>query len=115
MPEAAAVDPAANGDGEHAAYFDAWRGGVLDTMIGMPASAEERTTKHYAQINAGILDKEAREQFAFPAQYMFKDVPDYENIDDPVALLLAEMDRFNIRRGMINVGTNPVEIGRAHV
>ena len=91
------------------AYFDAWRSGVLDTMIGMPASAEERKTKHYAQINAGILDKEAREKFAFPAQYMFKDVPDYGDvIDDPVALLLAEMDRFNIARGMINVGTNPV-------
>ncbi len=91
------------------AYFDAWRGGVLDTMIGMPASAEERKTKHYAQINAGILDKEAREKFAFPAQYMFKDVPNYGDvIDDPVALLLAEMDRFNIARGMINVGTNPV-------
>ena len=106
MPDQATASPTAD---DHAAYFDAWRGGVLDTMIGMPASAEERKTKHYAQINAGILDKEAREQFAFPAQYMFKDVPDYGDvIDDPVALLLAEMDRFNIGRGMINVGTNPV-------
>ena len=109
MPDPTAASPDSNDHGDHAAYFDAWRGGVLDTMIGMPASAEERKTKHYAQINAGILDKEAREQFAFPAQYMFKDVPDYGDvIDDPVALLLAEMDRFNIGRGMINVGTNPV-------
>ena len=60
------------------AYFDAWRGGVVDTMIGMPASRERAQSKHYAEMNAGILDKEAREQFTFPAQYMFKDVPDYE-------------------------------------
>ena len=90
------------------AYFDAWQGGVVDTMIGMPASSAERNTKHYAQMNAGILDKEAREKFTFPAQYMFKDVPDYGEVDDPVALLLAEMDRFNITRGMINVATNVV-------
>ena len=59
-------------------------------------------------MNAGILDKEAREQFTFPAQYMFKDVPDYGEVDDPVAVLLAEMDRFNIIVGMLNVSTNPV-------
>ena len=90
------------------AYFEAWRGGVVDTMMGMPASTGERSAKHYAQINAGILDKEARERFTFPAQYMFKDVPDYGDVDDPVALLLAEMDRFNITHGMINVATNEV-------
>ncbi|MGZ6950972.1 MAG: amidohydrolase family protein [Acidimicrobiia bacterium] len=90
------------------AYFDAWRAGVVDTMMGMPASSAERKSKHYAQMNAGILDKEAREQFAFPAQYMFKDVPDHGDVDDPVALLIAEMDRFNITHGMINVATNEV-------
>ncbi len=99
------TDPASP---EPNAYFDAWQGGVVDTMIGMPASSAERNTKHYAQMNAGILDKEAREKFTFPAQYMFKDVPEYGEVDDPVALLLAEMDRFNITRGMINVATNAV-------
>ena len=29
------------------AYFDAWRGGVVDTMIGVPASPEQRKTEHY--------------------------------------------------------------------
>jgi predicted TIM-barrel fold metal-dependent hydrolase len=90
------------------AYFEAWNGGVVDTMIGMPATAADRKREHYDKFASQILDKEAREQFSFPAQYMFKDVPDYESIDDPVALLLAEMDRFQIRYGMINVGTNPV-------
>jgi hypothetical protein len=39
------------------AYFDAWKAGVVDTMMGMPASSAERKTKHYAQMNAGILYK----------------------------------------------------------
>jgi predicted TIM-barrel fold metal-dependent hydrolase len=90
------------------AYFQAWRGGVVDTMIGVPASPEQRKAEHYQKMNAGILDKEAREKFTFPAQYMFKDVPDYGDVDDPVALLLAEMDRFNISVGMLNVSTNAV-------
>jgi len=90
------------------AYFDAWQGGVVDTMIGVPASPEQRKHEHYAKMNAGILDKEAREQFTFPAQYMFKDVPDYGDVEEPVEILLAEMDRFNISVGMLNVSTNPV-------
>ena len=91
-----------------AAYFDAWRGGVVDTMLGVPASPEQRNAEHYQKMNAGILDKEAREQFTFPAQYMFKDVPDYGDVAEPVEVLLAEMDRFNVARGMLNVSTNPI-------
>jgi hypothetical protein len=90
------------------AFFDAWRGGVVDTMIGVPASPEQRKAEHYQKMNAGILDKEAREKFTFPAQYMFKDVPDYGDVDEPVPLLLAEMDRFNVSVGMLNVSTNPI-------
>jgi predicted TIM-barrel fold metal-dependent hydrolase len=89
------------------AYFDAWRDGVVDTMIGIPATAAQRKSEHYEKINAQVLDREAREQFSFPAQYMFKDVPSYEDIDDPVELLVAEMDRFNVQVGMLNVATNP--------
>jgi uncharacterized protein len=32
----------------------------------------------------------------FPAEYMFKGVPTYEQLDDPVAQVLAEMDRHGI-------------------
>ena len=83
------------------AYFEAWRGGVVDTMIGIPATAEQRKREHYDRFASQILDKEAREQFTFPAQYMFKDVPDFDAIDDPVALLVAEMDRFNVRWALL--------------
>lgn len=90
------------------AYFEAWRGGVVDTMIGIPATAADRKRDHYDKFASQILDKEAREQFTFPAQYMFKDVPDFDSIEDPVALLVAEMDRFHVQWGLLNVGSNPV-------
>src|SRR4029078_7428434 len=90
------------------AYFDAWRAGGVDTMIGVPASPEQRKAEHYQKMNAGILDKEAREKFTFPAQYMFKDIPDYDDVAEPVEVLLAEIDRFNVARGMLNVSTNPI-------
>ena len=76
------------------AYFEAWRGGVIDTMIGVPASHEQRSADYYQKMNAGILDKEAKEKFKFPAEYMFKDVPDHGDVEEPVEFLLAEMDRY---------------------
>jgi predicted TIM-barrel fold metal-dependent hydrolase len=88
------------------AYFDAWEGGVVDLMIGIPATAADRKSQHYDKFASQILDKEAREQFTFPAQYMFKAVPDYDEIDDPIELLVAEMDRFKISRAMINVASS---------
>ena len=38
-----------------------------------------------------------------PAGYMFKDVPSWDEIDDPLELTLAEMDRFGITRFLTNV------------
>ncbi len=89
------------------AFAEAVGGGVVDLMMGIPATAAERKAQHYDKFASQILDKEAREQFTFPAQYMFKDVPSYDEIHDPIELLVTEMDRFHITRGMINVSTNP--------
>ena len=93
-------------DSVNPAYFAAWEGGVVDLMMGIPATAAERKTQHYDKFASQILDKEAREQFTFPAQYMFKDIPNYDEIDDPIDLLVTEMDRFKISHGMVNVATN---------
>ena len=38
---------------------------------------------------------------------MFKSVPRYDEIDDPVALVLAECDRFGIRTAMLGLGQEP--------
>jgi uncharacterized protein len=77
--------------------------GIVDTMIGFPHPDMKET---YAFITKQTKDKQSKEEFAFPAEYMFKDVPEKElmNSDDPVSVTLAEMDRWGIEKGLIGVG-----------
>jgi len=79
--------------------------GIIDLMMGMPSPREEMKRK-YDFLKANFKDAESREEFEFPAEYMFKDVPKYDDVEDPVEFLLAEMDRFGIERAMINVAEN---------
>jgi predicted TIM-barrel fold metal-dependent hydrolase len=80
-------------------------GGVVDLMIGIPAPTGEQAEK-YQKYLAQLRDRESKEDFTFPAQYMFKNVPEFADLDDPVGVLLAEMDTYGIRVGMLNVATN---------
>jgi predicted TIM-barrel fold metal-dependent hydrolase len=77
--------------------------GIVDTMIGFP----HRDMKDaYRFITRQTKDRESREQFAFPVEYMFKDVP-YKaapDVDDPIGATLREMDRWGIDKGLIGVG-----------
>ena len=77
-------------------------GGIIDTMIGFPHEDMKAT---YAFITKQTNDRESKEDFAFPAQYMFKDVPDEKltGTADPIALTLREMDLHGIGRGLIGV------------
>jgi hypothetical protein len=77
--------------------------GIIDTMIGFPAKDMKET---YAFITRQTRDRESREQFEFPAEYMFKNSPDKDlkDVADPVAVTLGEMDRWGVERGMIGVG-----------
>src|SRR5436853_6558848 len=74
--------------------------GVIDLMIGFP-QADRR--HNYQFLRANLRDRESLEEFEFPAQYMFKDVPHPEAGDDPVRFLLEQMDRFGIEKGMLGV------------
>ncbi|HYZ99568.1 MAG TPA: amidohydrolase family protein [Acidimicrobiales bacterium] len=80
-----------------AAPFDI---GIIDTMIGFPAGDMRQ---QYAFITRQTRDKESKEDFEFPVEYMFKDVPDkrLEGADDPVAVTLHEMDRWGVEKGVI--------------
>lgn len=73
---------------------------IIDTMIGFPHEGWDQ----YAFIRRQTKDRESREDFEFPAEYMFKGVPKDLPTDDPVAFTRREMDRFGIRRGLIGVG-----------
>jgi uncharacterized protein len=76
--------------------------GIIDTMIGFPAKDMKAV---YAFITKQTRDRQSREEFEFPAEYMFKNPPDKDlrNVPDPVAVTLGEMDRWGVEKGMIGV------------
>jgi hypothetical protein len=60
----------------------------------------------YRFITQQTKDTQSKEEFKFPAEYMFKDVPEktLEGSDDPIGVTLREMDLWGIERGLIGVG-----------
>jgi predicted TIM-barrel fold metal-dependent hydrolase len=77
--------------------------GIIDTMIGFPHRDMQDT---YAFITRQTKDRESKESFQFPVEYMFKDVPDKRltDVDDPIAHTLEQMDRWGVERGMVGIG-----------
>jgi len=88
------------------AFEEARAGGVVDTMIGFPAPREE-TIHHYDFIRKQAMDAETQDM-EFPAQYMFKGVPKFEEVDDPVEMLVGLMDQFGISKALTGM---PVDGG----
>ena len=86
------------------AFEDAQAGGVIDLFLSMPDSKEKQARK-FDNIRRIANDAESKEM-AMPAQYMFKGVPTYDQVDDPVALALGEMDKHNVRRALMAVHEN---------
>jgi predicted TIM-barrel fold metal-dependent hydrolase len=75
--------------------------GIVDLMIGFPSAEASR---HYEGIRA--LTKDAASQdMEFPAEYMFKGVPNQaEDGRDPVETTLEAMDKHGIAIGMVSLG-----------
>jgi predicted TIM-barrel fold metal-dependent hydrolase len=79
---------------------------VIDLMMGLP---EGHKKDWYGFLRKGFMDDESKDM-EFPAQYMFKNVPsDIDENADPIAVVLEEMDHFNIAKAMLGIG------GRADV
>ena len=77
--------------------------GVIDLMIGFP-SAEAR--RHYDFLKTQLRDDESR-GMEFPAEYMFKGVPNYvEEGQDPVEVTLAAMDAHGVAMGLVGIGAD---------
>lgn len=79
---------------------------VIDTMIGFPHEGSAQ----YDFIRKQTKDRQSREDFEFPVEYMFKDVPKGLPTDDPVSLVLQQMDRFGIEKAMIGVGEDSAQL-----
>lgn len=76
--------------------------GAIDTMLGFPHADMAQT---YAFITRQTKDRESKEDFAFPAEYMFKDVPEKKlDTSDPVGVTLREMDLWGIEKGLVGIG-----------
>jgi uncharacterized protein len=75
---------------------------VIDLMFQIP---EGHKRDYYHFLAANLRDAESLEDFEFPAQYMFKDIPpDLPEDADPVVAALEAMDRHGIERAMLGVG-----------
>jgi len=75
--------------------------GVIDLMLGIPEGSKQNW---YGFLRAGLMDRQSKEEFEFPAQYMFKEVPrDIDPTADPIGTVLGEMDHFGIERAQIGV------------
>jgi predicted TIM-barrel fold metal-dependent hydrolase len=89
--------------------------GVIDLMLGIPEGSKQ---DWYGFLRSGLMDKESKDEFEFPAQYMFKEVPkDLDPDVDPVEAVLEEMDHFGIERAQVGVSferTRGIEAVRAH-
>lgn len=73
--------------------------GIVDCMIGFPAE----DFAMYDFIRAQL--KDGSEDFDFPVEYMFKQVPkEMYGSKDPIAVTLGEMDKYGVEVGVIGVG-----------
>ena len=93
--------------------FDAAKvGGSVDTAVGFPKSREDMY-EFYGFIRKQTRDSASKEggELEFPAGYMFKDVPRWsaEGMDDPVQILLAELDRHNIKQAIVTPYDGPAQ------
>lgn len=73
---------------------------IIDTMIGFK-HADVRAA--YKTLRENARDRETLEEFSFPVEYLFKDVPDGNLSGDPIAETLAEMDKYGIDKGLVSV------------
>jgi predicted TIM-barrel fold metal-dependent hydrolase len=76
--------------------------GIIDCMIGFKNVDVHGAYDFFRPL---LKDKQSNEEFQFPVEYMFKQVPDgLDPHADAVDETLREMDRFGIEMGLIGVG-----------
>jgi predicted TIM-barrel fold metal-dependent hydrolase len=75
---------------------------IIDTMIGFPMRDKRAV---YDFIARQAKDAQSKEEFTFPVEYIFKDVPhEHTSEEDPIDVTLREMDKYGIEIGLIGLG-----------
>jgi len=85
---------------------------AIDLMLSIPG--ESGNSEWYDFMKPMLLDKQSRELFKMPAEYMFKDIPNIGKKEDYIAYALAEMDKHGVERAMIGVDDH-VELAKIAV
>lgn len=83
---------------------------VIDLMLQIPS---DDNSTWYEFMKPLLMDKESRESFKMPAQYLFRDIPTTRTSSDYVGITLDEMDKYGIERAMIGVDFHNQEAKRA--
>lgn len=83
---------------------------AIDLMLQIPTDDE---SARYEFLKPLLLDRESREQFRFPAEYMFKNLPKTARGGDYVKVVLDEMDRWGIERAMVGLSRQSRDAERA--
>jgi len=75
--------------------------GVIDLMIGFP----DADARHKYESLRGLAKDAGSQAMAFPAEYMFKDVPNrLDEGEDPINITLEAMDQYGIAIGLVGLG-----------
>ena len=77
--------------------------GIIDLMLGIPEPGNKE--RWYDFLKPNLRDAESA-TFTFPAQYMFKDVPEDPSDGDMVAFTLDQMDAVGIEKALIGINVD---------
>jgi hypothetical protein len=80
---------------------------IVDLGIGFPYTSVEQKKATYDFFRANLKDQESLREMEFPAQYMFKGVPDIvPEGTDVVQWVVDKMDEFGIRLAKVGLSPN---------
>ena len=85
--------------------------GAIDLMLNIPGVDN---SEWYAFMKPLLLDKQSREQFEMPAQYMFRHLPKIDEQDDFVVYTIEQMDAHGVESAMLGIDDEN-EISRAAI
>jgi predicted TIM-barrel fold metal-dependent hydrolase len=75
--------------------------GIIDLMLGIPEPGKKESWYDFLKPN--LRDAESK-GFKFPAEYMFKEVPEDPSDRDVIAFTLDQMDLYGIEKALIGFG-----------
>ena len=84
--------------------------GIIDLMLGFPHTSIEEKRATYDFFRPLLKDEQSAKDFEFPAEYMFKGVPDVVDPDtDVVQWVVDKMDAFGIEVAMTGLTERGIE------